>query len=113
MAFDEALADRVRDLLAGQPVEEKKMFGGLCFLVGGHLAVGVLKKDLVVKVPAEEHDKFAARSGARPFDFTGKPMAGILYVDGAVLDSDAALRKWVEVGVETARAKPAKTAKRK
>jgi hypothetical protein len=91
MAFDELLADRVRTCLqqvAG--VSEKKMFGGLAFLTGGHLTVGVYGDG----IGARDMDAATAERGVRPFDMTGRPMRGIVVIDSAVLD-DKALDRWI------------------
>jgi hypothetical protein len=96
MAFDELLADRVRSRLehvAG--VSEKKMFGGLAFMTGGHLTVGVYRNGLVARIGAQDMDAATAELGVRPFDMTGRPMRGIVVIDSAVL-SDRALDRWIE-----------------
>ena len=95
MAFDELLADRVRTCLqrvAG--VSEKKMFGGLAFLTGGHLTVGVYGDGLIARIGAQDMDAATAEPGVRPFDMTGRPMRGIVVIDSAVLD-DKALDRWI------------------
>ena len=95
MAFDELLADRVRTCLqqvAG--VSEKKVFGGLAFLTGGHLTVGVYGDGLIARIGAQDMDAATAEPGVRPFDMTGRPMRGIVVVDSAVL-GDTALDRWV------------------
>ncbi len=112
MAYDEALAGRVRDLLTSEPeVEEKKMFGGITFMVRGQMCCGVLKQDLVVKVEPDGWDALLAQPGVRPFDFTGRPMVGMVYVAGSALETDAELQPWVERGVDYVSAHP-KSAKR-
>ena len=96
MAFDELLAGRVRSCLqqvAG--VSEKKMFGGLAFLIGGHLTVGVYGDGLIARIGAQGMDAATAQPGVRPFDMTGRPMRGIVVIDSAVLD-DSALDRWIE-----------------
>ena len=96
MAFDELLADRVRARLqrvAG--VSEKKMFGGLAFMTGGHLTVGVYGDGLIARIGAQDMDAASAEPGVRPFDLTGRPMRGIVVIDGAALD-DKALDRWIE-----------------
>jgi len=95
MAFDGLLADRVRTCLqqvAG--VSEKKMFGGLAFMTGGHLTVGVYGDGLIARIGAQDMDAATAEPGVRPFDMTGRPMRGIVVIDSAVLD-DTALDRWV------------------
>ena len=96
MPFDEKLAGRVRTLLRGQPsLEEKRMFGGLAFMVNGHMCCGVLNNDLVLRVAREEYDKAISRPYARPMDFTGRPMRGLLYVSPAGFRSTRDLGAWV------------------
>jgi TfoX/Sxy family transcriptional regulator of competence genes len=95
MAYDGALAGRVRDRLrdlAG--VTEKKMFGGLAFMTDGHLTVGVYGDDLIARIGAEGMDAAVAEPGVRPFDMTGRPMRGIVVVAGETLD-DSTLRRWI------------------
>lgn len=100
MAFDEGLADRIRDVVADRlDVTEKRMFGGLAFLVNGNMAVGVHHDDLMVRLPAEEHEAALGEPGARVFDMTGRPMKGWLVVDAAALAEDDDLRRWVGRGV--------------
>jgi TfoX/Sxy family transcriptional regulator of competence genes len=105
MAYDETLASRVRDL--APDLSEKKMFGGLALLLSGNMAVGVHGDDLVVRVAKESHSALLAEPGARPFDVTGRPMAGWLMVAGEVLDDDV-LRTWVTRGVTYAASLPPK-----
>ena len=96
MAYDEALAERVRDRMAAMPgVTDKRMFGGLAFLTEGNLTVGVTGDDLLVRVGRDAEEEALARPGARRFDITGRPMAGWVVVDGAMLDDDALL-DWLD-----------------
>ena len=100
MAYDEHLAGRVRDLVHAQSgYDEKKMFGGICFLLHGHMACGVVKDDLMVRVGPEDQSDALALPHARPMDFTGKPMKSMIYVapDGLVSDTD--LEAWVRRGL--------------
>jgi len=95
MAFDELLADRVRSCLqqvAG--VSEKKMFGSLAFMTGGHLTVGAYGDGLIARIGAQDMEAAAAEPGLRPFDMTGRPMRDIVVIDSAVLDGKA-LERWV------------------
>jgi TfoX/Sxy family transcriptional regulator of competence genes len=95
MAFDELLADRVRTRLQHVTgVSERKMFGGLAFLTGGHLTVGVYADGLIARVGAQDMDAVTAEPGVRPFDMTGRPMRGIVVIDNAVLN-DQALDRWI------------------
>ena len=97
MAFDEVLAGRVRDLLDGQPdLAERKMFGGIAFLLGGNMCCGVIGDDLIVRLdPGQAERLLAFESGARPMDFTGRPMRGWLYVAPEAVAEDADLETWV------------------
>jgi hypothetical protein len=109
MAFDEALAVRVRRALAEcADVKERRMFGGLCFLVGGSMACGVVKNELCVRVGPDRHEEALMAPHTRPMDFTGKPMRGFVYVKPAGLSTAASLGKWVEMGVTHALSPPAK-----
>jgi hypothetical protein len=94
MAFDELLADRVRSCLQQVAGVSEKMFGGLAFLTGGHLTVGVYGDGLIARIGAQGMAAAAAEPGVRPFDMTGRPMRGIVVIDSAVLD-DTALDRWV------------------
>ena len=104
MAYDVHLADRVRSILkdAGE-FSEKKMFGGLAFMVNGHMCCGVLKTDLVLRLAPGEADAALREPHTRPMDFTGKPMKSMIYVSATGTDSDQALAKWVESAVKLAR----------
>ena len=109
MAYDEDLADRVRQQLASEPaVTEKAMFGGLAFLLEGNLTVGLSGDELMVRVGPDASDDALARPHTRPFDMTGRPMKGWLMVDPAGCEEDADLRRWVDRGVHYARSLPPK-----
>jgi TfoX/Sxy family transcriptional regulator of competence genes len=110
MAYDEELAARVRDLVGGGPgVVEKKMFGGLAFLVGGNMAVGVSGQGgLLVRVDPDESDELVASTGAELMEMRGRSMRGWLRVAAADVASDAELAGWVERGKGYARSLPAK-----
>ncbi|SEF10866.1 TfoX/Sxy family protein [Jiangella alba] len=112
MAYDEGLAARIRDIVAERlDVTEKRMFGGLAFLVNGNLACGVHHDDLMVRLPADEHEAALGEPGAKPFDFTGRPMKGWLVVDAAALAEDDDLNRWVGRGVALAGSLPPKSPK--
>ena len=101
MAYDEKLADRIRDQLASRSdVTERKMFGGIAFMVGGNMACGVLGE--------EDGEKALAEEGVRPFDFTGKPMKNIVYVAPERTADDDALSEWVDAGADFAASLPSK-----
>ncbi len=109
MAYDESLAERIRLLLKSRRgVSEKKMFGGLSFLVRGNMACGVVGSDLMVRVGPEGYDAALARAHAREMDFTGRPMKGMIYVEAKGLRSARQLETWVERGVAFARSLPEK-----
>lgn len=96
MAYSQLLADRVRAALKAQRgVREKKMFGGLAFMLRGNMCCGVLGEDLVVRVGPAAHEKALARAHARPMDFTHKPMRGYVYVTPKGYAKPAALRSWL------------------
>ena len=103
MPYDQELADRIRKALAGyEAITEKKMFGGLTFMLGGTMCCGVLKDDLVVRVGPDNYDDFLAEPHARPMDFTGRPMKGMVYVGPEGYRTDDSLRKWVDRAVDFA-----------
>jgi TfoX/Sxy family transcriptional regulator of competence genes len=109
VAYDERLADRIRRVLAKRPdVSERKMFGGIAFMVRGNMCCGVVKNELMVRVGPDQYDKLMAQAGARPMDFTGRPTKGMLYVDAKTCANAKSLASWVERGAEFAMALPAK-----
>jgi TfoX/Sxy family transcriptional regulator of competence genes len=96
MAFDDALAERIRDRVRDAAgIHEKRMFGGLAFLTDGNMTVGVHGDDLIVRLAPAETDTALTESGVRPFDITGRPMRGWVLVAGEVLDDDV-LDDWIE-----------------
>lgn len=101
MAFDEGAAQRVREALADRDdVVEKKMFGGLAFMVSGNMCIGVLGPDLMLRVGKERYEELLARPHARRMDFTGKPMAGYLYLEPAGYESDEDLEDWIALALD-------------
>jgi TfoX/Sxy family transcriptional regulator of competence genes len=103
MAYDETVAARVRKALAKRKgVTERKMFGGIAFIVRGHLCCGVLKDELMLRVGVEQAETALRRNAAttRPMDFTGKPMKGMLFVLPAGMKTAAALQKWVDMAAD-------------
>lgn len=109
MTFDERLAQRLRGSLGRRPgLVEKKMFGGVAFLLNGNMCVGVHKSDLLVRLAPEETDMALSRPHTRRFDLTGRPMKGWILVEQAGLNTDAKLRKWVQVAAKYAGSLPAK-----
>jgi TfoX/Sxy family transcriptional regulator of competence genes len=112
--YDDALVERVRARLGDAPsVVELKMFGGWGITIRGNMAVGVMDRDLIVRVGPDGFDELVAKPGARPFDFTGRPMRGWLFVDGKTVTSGRSLNAWVDRGVEYARSLPPKAAKKR
>src|SRR5262249_50326301 len=102
MAFDEALADRIRDVLAGRAeVSERKMFGGLAFMPGGPVAVGVIGEALLARL-GPDGERALAEPHTRPMDFTGKPMKSTIFVEPEGTAGDADLTSWVEAGADFA-----------
>ena len=110
MAYDERVAQRIRDLVVGDlDVTEKAMFGGLAFLVNGNMSVAASSKGgLMVRLDEDEAEQLLQRESVRPFEMRGKPMKGWLRVDEAGFEDDDELREWVERSVEYARTLPHK-----
>ena len=107
MAFDEALAERIRSLLTRHAeVTERKMFGGIAFMVGDRMAVGIVGDDLMVRIGPDGHDAALARPHTRPMDFTGRPARGMVYVAPPGIAVDADLARWVELGAAYATSQP-------
>lgn len=109
MAYNEDLAQRVRSLLAPvDNIHERKMFGGLAFMLGGNMCCCVEKDNLVVRTGPDTYDDALEKPHARVFDFTGRPMRGFVYVGSEGLAEEAALRDWVNAGVTFAASLPPK-----
>lgn len=100
MAYDELLGVRIRAALGPLPgLEEKKMFGGIGFLVNGNMACGVHKNNMIVRVGPENYTAALARAYTRPFDMTGRPMAGWVMVEPQGCATESELKAWVEQGL--------------
>jgi TfoX/Sxy family transcriptional regulator of competence genes len=109
MGFDDGLAQRLREQLAGTSgLAEKKMFGGLSFLVDGNLCVGVMGEELIARVGPDATDAALGRPGSRLFDFSGRPMKGWIAVDPSALEADDTLAEWVDKALRFARTLPPK-----
>jgi len=108
MAYDEALAARIREQVAGEPVVEKKMFGGLAFLLNGHMSVSASGQGgLLVRVDPADSDDLLTEPGVTLMQMGRRaPMPGWLRVDPGVLEDDATLERWVERGLAHARSLP-------
>jgi TfoX/Sxy family transcriptional regulator of competence genes len=110
MAYDNDLAEKIRKAIDGQPGwTERKMFGGVAFLLRGNMCAGIVKDLLMVRVGTEEHDKALARPHVRPMDFAGRPMRGFVYVEPAGTKTVSQIAKWIELAV--AAPKPVKKKK--
>ncbi len=109
MAYDEGLAQRIREMLEDRPgASEKRMFGGLCFLIHGNMVAGVVGSELMVRVGAEAYDEALAHPDAREMDFTGRALRGMVYVAEDGIAEDADLRAWLERGLRYAESLPPK-----
>jgi TfoX/Sxy family transcriptional regulator of competence genes len=109
MAFDEGLAERIRGLLNDRhDVVEKKMFGGLCFMVRGHMTAGINGDELMVRVGKDRYESAMAQPHAREMDFTGRSLKGFVYVGTDGFNSDDDLAAWVGRGIENAESLPEK-----
>ncbi len=114
MAYNEHLAERIRRVLAHRnDVEEKKIFGGLCFLIRGKMAAGIVKDDLMVRVVESKYQTALSKPHCREMDFTGKPLKAFLYVSPEGVDAERELEEWVGLGVEFVEQAAAKPRQRK
>lgn len=108
MAYDESLADRIREVMTGDPgLSERKMFGGLAFMLDGHMCCGVVGDELMLRLGADGADKALERPHVRPMDFTGRPMSSMVYVAPEGLRGTA-LERWIEQAAAFARTLPPK-----
>jgi TfoX/Sxy family transcriptional regulator of competence genes len=113
MSYNEKLADRVREIIAltHDRVEEKKMFGGLCFMVNDKMCVGVEKERMMVRLDPDVYESVLEKEGCTPMDFTGKVMKGYVFVDAAALNTNKKLHYWVQLALDFN--KKAKASKKK
>jgi TfoX/Sxy family transcriptional regulator of competence genes len=102
MAYNEKLADRTREIisLTHKNIEEKKMFGGLCFMVNDKMCVGVEQERLMVRIDPAKFDEVMEKEGCKPMDFTGKVMKGFVFVDADVLNTKKKLEYWIRLALE-------------
>lgn len=113
MAYSERLAGRIRRILASAgDMSEIKMFGGVCFTLGGHMCCGVVGDELVVRVGPTAYEAALGRPHARPMDFTGRPLRGMVFVGPAGWRSDPGLRAWIGRGARYVSSLPARRSKR-
>jgi len=109
MAYDDALGARVRGALADTPgLSERQMFGGLCFLINGHMCAGIVGSTLMVRIGPEGYADALTEPHVRPMDFTGRPMTGMIFVDSPALATDAGLAAWTRRGANSAASLPPK-----
>ncbi len=111
MAYNEQLAERVRKILAPHKkhIEEKKMMGGLTFMLRGKMCVGILKDELMCRIDPEFHEQSIKKKGCRTMDFTKKPMRGFIFIDSRGTSSPKDLSYWVGISVDfNAKAKSSK-----
>jgi hypothetical protein len=108
MAYHEKLAERIRNELSGLPFVEKKMFGGVGFLLHGNMAVGIHKEIMIVRVYPDRHEDLLEKKNTRVFDITGKPMKGWLMVEPKGCRTAKQVNIWVKEGVEFALTLPPK-----
>jgi TfoX/Sxy family transcriptional regulator of competence genes len=109
VAYDEGLAERIRELLAlREGVTERKMFGGIAWMLAGNMACGVIGDELIVRVTAEDREQALAEPHTREFDFTGRPMRGFVCVTAEGTEADDELEGWVDAGAQYAASLPAK-----
>jgi len=112
MPYDETLAERVRALVANRDgYSERKMFGGLCFMLNGNMFAGVVRDDLMLRVGKDAFNQALTRPGAKPMDFTGRPMVGMVFVEPQGCASKEALQAWLDDAVGFVETIPPKTAK--
>ena len=101
MAYDEGLAYRLGEIYTSFPgVVERKMFGGIAFMVNGHMSCGIVNDTLMARVGPDLYAEALDRPSARPMDFTGKPMKGFVYVSPEGLESDEELMSWVQLSLD-------------
>lgn len=102
MAYNEQLADKARTIImqTHKNIEEKKMFGGLCFMVNDKMLVGVEKDRLMVRLDPAKYDEVIEKEGCMPMDFTGKVMKGFVFVDVEVLNTKKQLEYWIKLALD-------------
>jgi TfoX/Sxy family transcriptional regulator of competence genes len=107
--YDETLAQRIRDVIGVRTgVVEKRMFGGICWMVTGNLAVGTLGEDLMVRLGSEDAERAVAEQDVAPMEMGGRPMRAWVRVDAAVIADDGELARWVDAGADFAASLPPK-----
>ena len=113
MAYDEQLAKRIRQVFGTRrDIAERRMFGGLAFLCRGRMCCGIVGRDLMIRVAADDFDVVMRGRHVRPMDFTGKPLRGLVYVSPPGVRRAAALRTWLLRGERVAQQKAARPTRR-
>lgn len=109
MAYDEGLAHRVREALSDRPdLSERKMFGGLCFMLGGNMCCGIVGDELMLRTGPDAYASALAGDHAREMDFTGRALKGMVYVGIDGLSEDDQLAEWLRIAVDYAASLPSK-----
>ena len=109
MAYDEKLADRMREHLVDlKKIEEKKMMGGLCFMYKGKMCCGIVKDDLMVRVIESRYEEALSHPNGREMDFTGKPLKGFVFVSPEGFKNNKDLKYWLDMGIEFVDTTPVK-----
>lgn len=109
MVYDPGLSQRIREIMQEQPeLREAEMFGGICFMLQGNMACGVIGDELMVRVGKQRHELAHVQPNTRPFDFTGKPMRGWVVVTPEGIEEDQQLRDWLQLGIDYALSLPPK-----
>ena len=110
MAYDEGIAQRVRELLDELAIayDEKKMFGGLAFMVRGNMSVGIVNSQLMCRVGADAYADALAQPHVREMDFTGKPLQGFVYISERGIEDDQQLKQWIDRSLEYVSSLPVK-----
>lgn len=112
MAYNERLAERIRGYFKRRKgLEEKRMFGGLCFMLNGHMCCGIETDRLMVRVLSDRYEALIKKPHAREMDLTGKPLKGFLFISEAGYRTAAGLTRWLDEGVMFVKAKPPKKRK--
>lgn len=101
MSFSEKLSDRIRESLADLPnVEEKYMFGGVCYMVNGKMCIGVVKDEMMCRIDPSLDEVVLEKTGCRPMDFTGKPMKGYVFISNEGMKTKKTFEYWVDLCLE-------------
>jgi TfoX/Sxy family transcriptional regulator of competence genes len=112
MAYSEALAERIRDALHDtRSVTERRMFGGIAFMLRGNMFVGILGDSLMARVGPDNYEQALARNSVREMDFTGRPMRGYVFVSPDALRTEADLKRWLDLCAGFVKTLPAKSSK--